>query len=212
MQLWLGCIFPVFYTEYFVITYLWLAYLFIWLLSDVTIWFLLLLTSTCWSLSSGQRFQSVFIFIFILVQQKRSQKIKEQVFLDWSRISTSKRSNSCFGIVREDRSVLQTGWLPNVATYDTSKSPFADGSASRPSNHLLMLELRMEVETLGNLPAYVQWPCFISHICCRSVKRGCTGQKVQDLLWQSDCCHWWLLIHEDLVLRPWSITMKKRSL
>lgn len=177
-----------------------LAYLFIWLLSDVTIWFLLLLTSTCWSLSSCQRFQSVFISIFILVQGKRSQKIKEQVFLDWSRISTSKRSNSCFGIVHKDRSVLRTGWLPNVATYDTSKSPFADGSVSRPSNHLHLLELRMEVETLGNLPVYVQWPCFITRICCRSVKRGGTGQKAQDLLWQSGCCHCWLWIHEDLVL------------
>lgn len=188
--------FSCFYTEYFVITYLWSAYLFIWLLSDVTIWFRLLLTSTCWPLSSCQRFQSV--FIFILVQQKRSQKIKEQVFLDWSRISTSKRSNSCFGIVREERSVLQTGWLPDIATYDTSTSLFADGSVWRPSNHLLMLELRMEVETLSNLPAYVQWPCFITHICCRSLKRGSTGQKIQDLSWQSDCCHWWLLVHENL--------------
>lgn len=134
------------------------------------------------------------------------------MFLDWSRISTSKRSSSCFGIVRQERSVLQTGWLPNVATYDTSKSPLANGSVSRPSNYLLTLELRMEVETLGNLPAYVQWPCFITRICGRSVKRGGMSQKIQNLLWRSDCCHWWLLIHENLVLRPWSTKMKKRSL
>lgn len=141
-----------------------------------------------------------FYFYFYFSPEEKKPKIKEQVFLDWSGISTSKRSNSCFGIARQERSVLQTGWLPNVATYDTSKSPFADGSVSRPSNHLLMLELRMEVETLGNLPAHVQWPYFITHICCRSVKRGGMSQKIQDLLWQPA---------EDLVLRPWSIKMKR---
>lgn len=58
--------------------------------------------------------------------------MKEQVFLVRSRISDSDRGPACFGTVLQERSVLQTGRLPNVATGDASESPFVRGSVSSP--------------------------------------------------------------------------------
>lgn len=89
----------------------WLISLFIWLFRDVTMCVPFHLTSTCWTLlSSCQRFQSV--FIFVTVYGKKGQKMKGQVFLDQSRISNTGRTTSCFGILPQERSVLQPGWLP----------------------------------------------------------------------------------------------------
>lgn len=52
------------------------------------------------------------VFIFVTVYGKKGQKMKGQVFLDQSRISNTGRTTSCFGILPQERSVLQPGWLP----------------------------------------------------------------------------------------------------
>lgn len=52
------------------------------------------------------------VFIFVTVYGKKGQKMKGQVFLDQSRISNTDRTTSCFGILPQERSVLQPGWLP----------------------------------------------------------------------------------------------------
>lgn len=114
VQLWLGSIFSVFQNDFFLVQLCvcgWLISLFIWLFRDVTMCVPFHLTSTCWTLlSSCQRFQSV--FIFVTVYGKKGQKMKGQVFLDQSRISNTGRTTSCFGILPQERSVLQPGWLP----------------------------------------------------------------------------------------------------
>lgn len=114
VQLWLGSIFSVFQNYFFLVQLCvcgWLISLFIWLFRDVTMSVPFHLTSTCWTLlSSCQRFQSV--FIFVTVYGKKGQKMKGQVFLDQSRISNTGRTTSCFGILPQERSVLQPGWLP----------------------------------------------------------------------------------------------------
>lgn len=114
VQLWLGSIFSVFQNDFFLVQLCvcgWLISLFIWLFRDVTMCVPFHLTSTCWTLlSSCQRFQSV--FIFVTVYGKKGQKMKGQVFLDQSRISNTDRTTSCFGILPQERSVLQPGWLP----------------------------------------------------------------------------------------------------
>lgn len=89
-----------------------------------------------------------------------------------------------------------------------------------PANHCLQMAPFQDLQTilscwnwgwrLGSwVTACVQRPCFITCVCWRSVKRGGMSQKIRDLLWQFDCCHWGLLTQEDLALRPWSLKMKR---